>query len=61
MTKEFRYRTSFNADIAAAFAKSNCKKCYGKGYISGTAPSGEKYTNYCSCVKNALKSQKISY
>lgn len=61
MTKEFRYRTSFNPDIASAFAKSNCKKCYGKGYISGTTPLGEKYTNYCACVKKALKAQKISY
>jgi len=59
--KEIRYRTSFNPDIAAAFAKSNCKKCHSKGYVTGTSPSGEKYTNYCVCVKKALKAQKISY
>jgi hypothetical protein len=59
--KEIKYTTSFNPDIAAAFSKSNCKKCSSKGYIKGTSPEGEKYTMYCSCVKKILKSQKISY
>jgi hypothetical protein len=64
--KSLVYRTTMDFDVAEMFAKSNCKHCYGRGYIetetgdiSGTIRKGHpnaKSSSYCRCVhKNAKK------
>lgn len=34
-----------------AFAKRNCKRCYGLGGFAHTAPDGKKGTLQCQCVR----------
>ena len=54
----------FDKDSAALYAKSNCKKCLGRGYqmfqtgSNGTIRKGNKifeYPQMCSCTERNMK------
>ena len=59
--EEGLYTTTLYTQIAQAYAKNNCKHCYGRGMLNYISPEGEKYSNYCSCVQKNLKKQKLNF
>lgn len=49
-----------NLSQLAEYAKSNCKKCYGRGYRGFIQPNGSDRDMpiLCSCVKNIPRKQE---
>ena len=46
--EEVRAATKFEFATAEAFAKPNCKRCFGKGWTQVIRPDGSSQFNYCS-------------
>ena len=55
-------------EIIELYKKKNCKKCHGRGYIIQDLTIGHKpigtaqlirYGDYCTCVRNNLKRNKV--
>ena len=53
------YKTTLSPDIAQAYAKRGCNKCYGRGLLNYISPQGNEHSAYCSCVEKKLKRQKL--
>jgi hypothetical protein len=57
-----------NPHIAKLYAKSNCKKCFGRGTQTFQKPDKDIYGNrifldklqLCTCILNTLKKEKDS-